>query len=102
MLVSNFTHSSPGLPHPLDHGGISLPEEFEFVFPRGMSQRREHCFIQIFQVNYTKIAANGIHEESWAILYYVTHLLKVFAQMPQFMLETTDNMKKKIPSKLMF
>jgi len=27
-------------------------------------------------VNYTKIAANGIHEESWAILYYVTHLLK--------------------------
>jgi len=27
-------------------------------------------------INYTKIAANGIHEESWAILYYVTHLLK--------------------------
>lgn len=27
-------------------------------------------------VNYTKIATNGIHEESWAILYYVTHLLK--------------------------
>ena len=27
-------------------------------------------------VNHTKIAANGIHEESWAILYYVTHLLK--------------------------
>merc|ERR1719239_222691 len=27
-------------------------------------------------VNYTKIVANGIHEESWAILYYVTHLLK--------------------------
>jgi len=27
-------------------------------------------------INYTKIATNGIHEESWAILYYVTHLLK--------------------------
>jgi len=27
-------------------------------------------------VNYTKIAANGIHMESWAILYYITHLLK--------------------------
>jgi len=27
-------------------------------------------------VNYTKIAANGIHMESWAVLYYITHLLK--------------------------
>lgn len=27
-------------------------------------------------VNYNKIAANGIHMESWAILYYITHLLK--------------------------
>ena len=33
--------------------------------------------VAFLQVNYTKIAANGIHEESWAILYYVTHLLKV-------------------------
>ena len=32
-------------------------------------------------MNYTKIAANGIHEESWAILYYVTHLLKVLASL---------------------
>ena len=39
------------------------------------------------QVNYTKIAANGIHEESWAILYYVTHLLKVFAHMRQFLMK---------------
>ena len=27
-------------------------------------------------INYTKIATNGIHMESWAILYYITHLLK--------------------------
>merc|ERR1719244_2232864 len=27
-------------------------------------------------VNYNKIAANGIHMESWAVLYYITHLLK--------------------------
>jgi len=27
-------------------------------------------------VNYNKIAANGKHVESWAILYYITHLLK--------------------------
>lgn len=27
-------------------------------------------------VNYNKIATNGIHMESWAILYYITHLLK--------------------------
>lgn len=27
-------------------------------------------------INYNKIAANGIHMESWAILYYITHLLK--------------------------
>jgi hypothetical protein len=27
-------------------------------------------------VNYNKIATNGIHMESWAVLYYITHLLK--------------------------
>merc|ERR1719330_658535 len=27
-------------------------------------------------VNYNKIATNGIHVESWAVLYYITHLLK--------------------------
>ena len=27
-------------------------------------------------VNYNKIATHGIHVESWAILYYITHLLK--------------------------
>merc|ERR1719474_1186189 len=27
-------------------------------------------------VNYTKIAANGYHIETWAVLYYMTHLLK--------------------------
>ena len=41
------------------------------------------------QVNYTKIAANGIHEESWAILYYVTHLLKV-----NFGSNSVENLKK--------
>ena len=36
LAASNFTpSSSPGLPYPLDNGGIGLPEEFEFVFPRG-------------------------------------------------------------------
>ena len=28
-------------------------------------------------VNYLKIASNGYHIETWAILYYITHLLKV-------------------------
>ena len=27
-------------------------------------------------VNYNKIATHGIHVESWAVLYYITHLLK--------------------------
>ena len=27
-------------------------------------------------VNYNKIATQGIHVESWAVLYYITHLLK--------------------------
>lgn len=27
-------------------------------------------------INYNKIAANGYHMETWAILYYITHLLK--------------------------
>ena len=28
-------------------------------------------------VNYMKIASNGYHIETWAVLYYITHLLKV-------------------------
>jgi hypothetical protein len=28
-------------------------------------------------INYNKIATNGQHMETWAILYYITHLLKV-------------------------
>jgi hypothetical protein len=28
-------------------------------------------------INYNKIATNGYHMETWAILYYITHLLKV-------------------------
>lgn len=28
-------------------------------------------------VNYVKIETNGYHIETWAILYYITHLLKV-------------------------
>ena len=28
-------------------------------------------------INYNKIAVNGYHMETWAILYYITHLLKV-------------------------
>ena len=27
-------------------------------------------------VNYNKIANYGIHVETWAVLYYITHLLK--------------------------
>jgi hypothetical protein len=30
-------------------------------------------------INYNKIATNGQHMETWAILYYITHLLKVSA-----------------------
>jgi hypothetical protein len=30
-------------------------------------------------INYNKIATNGQHMETWAILYYITHLLKVAA-----------------------
>ena len=35
-------------------------------------------------VNYMKIASNGYHIETWAVLYYITHLLKACPGLPSY------------------